>query len=283
MVTLLLLELNGIGEIPIVNSVDVLVSITLKAGVWGAREAVEKGLGPCPFMTSVFTQMGQLSDLSDAKKMAAEMAAELRTLPIKNTLTQRAVCRKYSQKIRRASPEFVIQLGKELLQGYGLRWQAYEIILRHKAAFQRIGPSELEMFGQGIDSWWSVDSFARTLSGPAWLNGRVHDELIHTWARSEDRWWRRAALVSTVALNLRSKGGPGDVPRTLAVCQLLVNDHDDVVAKAMSWALRELVVHDPQAVSSFLRKYDSGLASRVKREVQNKLTTGLKTPRAASG
>ena len=124
-----------------------------------------------------------------------------------------------------------------------------------------------------------MDSFARTLAGPAWLNGQVPDELIYRWAGSEDRWWRRAALVSTVALNMRSRGGTGDVPRTLAVCRLLVDDHDDMVVKAMSWALRELVVHDPDAVRAFLAEYDDVLAARVKREVRNKLTTGLKNPR----
>ena len=85
--------------------------------------------------------------------------------------------------------------------------------------------------------------------------------------------------MSTVGLNVRSKGGYGDVPRTLAVCRLLVNDTDDMVVKAMSWALRELVVHDPDAVREFLSEYEDVLAARVKREVRNKLTTGLKNPK----
>ncbi|MEA3325921.1 MAG: DNA alkylation repair protein [Chloroflexota bacterium] len=131
-----------------------------------------------------------------------------------------------------------------------------------------------------MNSWWSVDSFARTLAGPAWLRGQVSDGLIHKWAHSEDRWWRRAALVSTVALNMRSHGGMGDIPRTLEVCRLLVDDHDDMVVKAMSWTLRELVVHDPGAVSGFLGENEDVLAARVKREVRNKLTTGLKNPRS---
>jgi 3-methyladenine DNA glycosylase AlkD len=84
--------------------------------------------------------------------------------------------------------------------------------------------------------------------------------------------------VSTVALNVRSRGGTGDVPRTLAVCRLLVDDDDDMVVKAMSWALRELVVHDPDAVRAFLRAHGDALAARVKREVTNKLRTGLKNP-----
>jgi 3-methyladenine DNA glycosylase AlkD len=84
-----------------------------------------------------------------------------------------------------------------------------------------------------------------------------------------------------VALNVRSKGGKGDIHRTLAICLLLVDDHEDMVVKAMSWALRELVVHDHEAVLKFLDEHKQKLAPRVNREVRNKLTTGLKTPRPA--
>jgi 3-methyladenine DNA glycosylase AlkD len=85
--------------------------------------------------------------------------------------------------------------------------------------------------------------------------------------------------VSTVALNVRSHGGTGDTGRTLAVCEMLVDDPDDMVYKALSWALRELVVHDPQAVRAFLEQHDAVLAAQVKREVINKLETGLKNPK----
>ena len=84
--------------------------------------------------------------------------------------------------------------------------------------------------------------------------------------------------MSTVALNVRSQGGAGDVPRTLAICRLLADDHDDMVAKALSWALRALVVHDAKAVQSFLNDHAEVLAARVKREVKSKLKTGLKNP-----
>jgi hypothetical protein len=53
-----------------------------------------------------------------------------------------------------------------------------------------------------------------------------------------------------------------------------------VVAKALSWALRQLVVHDAGAVQEYLADYGGVLAARVKREVNNKLKTGLKNPRA---
>ncbi|MEE9615619.1 MAG: DNA alkylation repair protein [Anaerolineae bacterium] len=227
--------------------------------------------------------MEQALDLNAAQEVALEIDAEIRALPVRNAPNARAIRRKYSRKLKQTKPEFILDLARELLENYGQRWLACELIQNHRAAFQRIGEAELEGFGQGINSWGAVDVFARILAGPAWLNGQVSDELIHKWAHSEDRWWRRAALVSTVALNVRSHGGRGDVPRTLGVCRLLVDDRDDMVVKAMSWALRELVVHDPDAVRGFLTEYEDVLAARVKREVRNKITTGLKNPRRKRG
>jgi 3-methyladenine DNA glycosylase AlkD len=79
-----------------------------------------------------------------------------------------------------------------------------------------------------------------------------------------------------VPLNLRSRGGTGDTNRTLDICRRLVADRDDMVVKALSWALRQLVVWDPDAVRSFLEADDGVLAPRVRREVRNKLETGRK-------
>ena len=94
----------------------------------------------------------------------------------------------------------------------------------------------------------------------------------------DDRRPMSWSLVSTVALNVRSHGGQGDAPRMLVVCRLLAADRDDMVVKAMSWALRGAVPHDPEAIQIFLNDHDEVLAARVKREVRNRLTTGLKDP-----
>lgn len=221
--------------------------------------------------------MNHLLTLNNPKEVASAIDAEVRALPVQNTPNERAVLRRYSRMLREAEPQFILDVARALLKEH--RWLAYELIAGHRAAFQSIGEAEVEEFGQGINSWSSVDSFARTLAGPAWLGGQISDGLIRKWACSEDRWWRRAALVSTVALNVRSRGGYGDVGRTLEICRMLVSDRDDMVVKAMSWALRELIVHDADAVRGFLNEYEDVLAGRVKREVRNKLTTGLKNPR----
>ena len=63
------------------------------------------------------------------------------------------------------------------------------------------------------------------------------------------------------------------------MCRLLVADHEDMVVKALSWALRELVAYDADAAQAFLKEYADVLAARIKYEVGNKLRTGLKNPR----
>jgi 3-methyladenine DNA glycosylase AlkD len=221
----------------------------------------------------------QSAELDQADRLAETIDAELRALPVQNTPSVRAVRRRFSKELQAKDAGFCLAVAGTLLDKYGRRWVAYELIAGHRAAFQRLGPGELEALGQGIDSWSSVDAFARILAGPAWLRGQVPDGLVHRWAASADRWWRRAALVSTVALNMRSHGGEGDTPRTLAICRRLVADGDDMVVKALSWALRALVPHDPGAVQGFLTEYGDVLAARVKREVRSKLTTGRKNPR----
>lgn len=218
-----------------------------------------------------------------AQATAGEINARIQDLAVKNTPNLRAIRRRYSRLLGGADASLVLAIARELLGRYAWRSVAYEMILHHADALRRIGEPELEEFGRGIDSWWSVDSFARTLAGPAWRQGYVGDQLMLRWVRSGDRWWRRAALVSTVALNVRSQGGQGDTARTLRICRPLIDDRDEMVVKAMSWALRELVVHDSRAVEEFLGKYVDRLAPRVLREVSAKLETGLKNPRRGGG
>lgn len=224
---------------------------------------------------------------TQVENIAAEIVATIQALDTRTTEKVRAVRRQYSRKLAKEPPEVIIQLGLRLLVqsdflyrgDFLYRFVAYELVAHHRAALASLDREKLEQFGQGLDSWWSVDTFAPYLSGPAWRQGQISDEVIHAWARSEVRWWRRAALVSTVALNNQARGGRGDSGRTLAICRILVADRDDMVVKAMSWALRELAKRDPDAVRAFLAENEKALAARVNREVQNKLSTGLKNPR----
>jgi 3-methyladenine DNA glycosylase AlkD len=136
--------------------------------------------------------------------------------------------------------------------------------------------ASVRALGRDLTNWGTVDAFACYISGPAWREGRLANDEIHAWLRSHDRWRRRAAVVSTIALNVRARGGKGDPARTLDVCGRVVDDRDDMIVKALSWALRALVERDRNAVARFLDEHDDRLAARVKREVRHKLATGRK-------
>jgi 3-methyladenine DNA glycosylase AlkD len=217
----------------------------------------------------------------DSEALAAEIDGRIRGLPAPTVQSVRAVRHAYSKRLRSAPGEAVVALALALVDRQ--RWVAYELLYHHPGGLACLGVAEVERLGQGMDDWGSVDAFGCNISGPAWRQGNLPDAVVRGWAGSPDRWWRRAALVSTVPLNLRSRGGTGDPDRTLGICGRLAADRDDMVVKALSWALRELVVWDPDAVRRFLEARDDVLAARVRREVRTKLETGRKqAPRRAS-
>ena len=221
--------------------------------------------------------------LIEIDELVNEIDSRIRALPNLKTESIRSVRKEYSKQLAHTSPQIVVTLSLRLIQldrpGLEYRFVAYELVCYHKAALRSLGEKELELLGQGICRWEDVDTFACYLAGPAWREYQVPDELIHRWARSEDRWWRRAAIVCTVALNNKARGGSGDTARTLEVCRILVNDRDAMVVKAVSWSLRELSRRDPDAVRTFLLRVQGNACARVVREVNTKLTTGLKNPR----
>lgn len=183
---------------------------------------------------------------------------------------------------RASSDAEVLALALKTLAS-GQRYLAYEVLRTAPRALAAAKVSDIRRFAAGMTTWSDVDCFGCFVAGVAWRTGRIADQEIARLASSKDRWWRRAALVATVPLNAKSRGATsatGDATRTLAVCAQLLDERDDMVVKAMSWALRELAKRNPRAVRKFLSEHGERLSARVRREVTNKLTTGRKSPRA---
>jgi 3-methyladenine DNA glycosylase AlkD len=153
---------------------------------------------------------------------------------------------------------------------------AFEILGRDSKLLDALEYKDLSALGRNLDNWASVDHYTVGIFGVLWGRGVVQDKHIDTLLESANFWERRVAVVSTVALNLKSRGGKGDTPRTIAVCERVVDDHHDMIQKALSWALRELSKRDRDAVYTFLKHYEKRLANRVLREVNHKLEFGTK-------
>ncbi len=192
--------------------------------------------------------------------------------------TLRTVAKALAKELAAATPAEVLAHAQALVDAGTMegRQVAYEILEAHKPTAQALRTADIERLRIGLDNWASVDSFAASVAGAAWRRGQIPDGLVERWAESPDRFVRRLALVCTVALNMRSRGGKGDVERTLHICRKLAADKEEFVVKALSWALRELLPHDEAAVRAFVRETGDRLSRRVVREIQNKLTKGTK-------
>jgi hypothetical protein len=210
----------------------------------------------------------------DVERITKRTLAQVARLPSHGVPSVRAIRKALSTELRGAEPRVVVAVGQKLAERLP-RWLGYELITKHRGALASLRIKDVERLGI-LDSWYATDGFGCYISGPAWRDGQIKTADIKRWARSKDFWWRRAALVSTVPLNQRARGNGYRIADTLAICSMLLDDREDMVVKALSWALRVLANRDPKAVRAFLDTHAARLAARVKRETNTKLVTGRK-------
>ena len=246
--------------------------------------AAKKSPKPGDVRTSAQADVDRIVDALQAHASAERRAVAVTYFPTAMRVlgvpvpALRVVAKDLAKELKTAPAARVLSLAEALITDGSMegRQVGYELIEFHKPTTAALTAADIERLRQGLDNWASVDSFAMSIAGPAWRRGLLSDAQIDGWAASPDRFVRRLALVCTVPLNMKSRGGKGDVPRTLRLCTCLAADRDDFVVKALSWALREVLPHDEPAVQAFLTRHDAVLQRRIVREIGNKLRTGRK-------
>ena len=96
-----------------------------------------------------------------------------------------------------------------------------------------------------IDTWDLVDRSAIHVVGE-YLVDKPRD-ILHELAKSERPMERRTAILSTYAFIRRNQ-----LDDTYRIAETLADDHDELVAKAVGWMLREAGKRDPTRLASFL-------------------------------
>lgn len=99
-----------------------------------------------------------------------------------------------------------------------------------------------------INNWDLVDLSAPTIMGGyLWGNDR---SILYEMAQSPNLWSRRMAIMSTFYF-IRND----DYKDALALAELLLNDSEDLIHKAVGWMLREIGKRNLEVEESFLKKH----------------------------
>ncbi|HKP87617.1 MAG TPA: DNA alkylation repair protein [Blastocatellia bacterium] len=101
---------------------------------------------------------------------------------------------------------------------------------------------------QFINNWDLVDASAPYIVGH-FLMGR-NKKPLYALAKSPSLWERRISIISTLHFVRR-----GEVAETLKISKLLLADKEDLIHKAVGWALREVGKRDLASEESFLREH----------------------------
>jgi len=101
---------------------------------------------------------------------------------------------------------------------------------------------------QYINNWDLVDSSADKIVG-AYLQQRSRKPL-YKLAKSSSLWERRIAIMATFHF-IRQE----DFTDALAICELLLDDDQDLIHKATGWMLRETGKRNIAAEKDFLDRY----------------------------
>ena len=116
-----------------------------------------------------------------------------------------------------------------------------------------------------VNNWDLVDSSAPYILGD-YL--RTHSpNVLFRLAASKSIWDRRMAILSTFAF---IKVGQFDL--TFKIAEMLLNDKEDLIHKAMGWALREVGKKDPQALRNFLDQHAGSMPRTALRYAMERLS-----------
>jgi len=99
-----------------------------------------------------------------------------------------------------------------------------------------------------INNWDLVDTSAYSIIG-VWLADRDRS-ILHEFANSKSLWERRISIISTFYFIKN-----GDYGDTLKLSEILINDSEDLIHKAVGWMLREIGNRDQEVEEKFLIKH----------------------------
>lgn len=229
-----------------------------------------------------------LRDLADPEYLAGQRRVAPGIGPILGVrqplLT--AVGRGLRTATRRDSTATLLDLAEALVREdvLELHWLAYGVADRAIATDPERTWQLVRAEARRAGDWITVDNLAH-VAGRGILAEPYRWAELEQLVYSPHRWERRlvGSTIATIPFVDRTAGRmPTVAARGLAILEELVGDREPDVAKAISWALRNLRFVDADAVAAFLRREaatagatDDGHRAWVVRDTFEKLTPDL--------
>lgn len=136
-----------------------------------------------------------------------------------------------------ASKQKILAERKNDTASYKIYEQEEEKIFKHYVSNKKF-----------INNWDLIDVTCRHVIGKHLINRKR--DLLFKLAGSKALWDRRLAIISTFQF-IRYN----DFGTSLAISEMLVNDREDLIQKAVGWMLREIGNRDKEAELMFLTKH----------------------------
>jgi len=168
-----------------------------------------------------------------------------------------AELRKFAVRFRRSiarerGMDFLIQVADQLFSGRILEEKALAVFLLEKQT-GNFGDNEFQRFASWLDrvtSWADHDALAHYLLAPMVAADPDRCRQAFLWAKSRNRWRRRAACVALIR-GARERRFFAEI---LRLSNQLLHDEDDMVQKGLGWLLRETAKADPKHTLPYLMR-----------------------------
>jgi 3-methyladenine DNA glycosylase AlkD len=132
---------------------------------------------------------------------------------------------------------------------------------------------KLETWLDRISSWADHDALLHCLIGPMMMTKPARVKSAFRWAKSPNRWHRRAACVALI------RGARAKIffPEITKLSNSLLDDSDDMVQKGLGWLLRETAKFDAKRTVPYLMKIRGRAPRLVLRTACETLPASVKT------
>jgi 3-methyladenine DNA glycosylase AlkD len=154
------------------------------------------------------------------------------------------------QIVKELGLRFLLQVADRLFSGRVLEEKVFAVFLLEKLT-NEFGDAEFRLFESWlgrISSWADHDGLVHYLIAPMVAAKPDRTRRVLRWAKSRDRWHRRAACVALIQ-GRRRKLFFAEIKR---LSDLLLSDEDDMVQKGLGWLLRETAKADAKRTVPYL-------------------------------